>query len=491
VRRVWALAFALAGCGASEEVADVTLSIDAPPDTAAVSRALAGLRPAIEVEGRAPIRWSVAERLAHHRIPGVSIAVIDAGRVVWAGGFGVKEAGTADPVTAATLFQAASISKPVTATGMLRLVAEGRLDLDADVNRYLRSWRVPENRHTAREKVTLRRIASHSAGLTQHGFRGYAEGEPVPTVAQLLDGANPANHQAVRVDTTPGSLVRYSGGGTTVQQLVMTDVTGEAFPALMKRLVLDPAGMRRSTFEQPLPMGRWSDAARGHRPDGTMIRGRWHTYPEMAAAGLWTTPTDLARWAFAIESARSGRDTTILPRALAEAMLTRQAGDYGIGPALGGSDSTFRFGHNGANEGFRATLTFFPVTGQGAAIMVNSDRGSELANEILNALAAELGWPARAPRVIREVRLDGDRLARHVGTYAYEFQGRRSSVAITVDSGRLWLRPDDEPYLEELVPTDSSGTFTLIPGGWRVVLAGDSARISPNATVTFTARRRR
>ena len=240
-----------------------------------IARAIAGLRPQVEIEGRPQSRWTLAERMAHYKVPGISVAIISGGKVVWAGGFGVKEAGTNDSVTATTLFQAASISKPVTATAMLRLVSEGKVALDTNVNRYLKSWQVPDNKFTATEKVTLRRIASHSAGLTVHGFPGYAEGAPVPTVVQILNGAKPANTAAVRVDTTPGAIWRYAGGGTTIEQLIMTEVTGEPFPALMKRLVLDPAGMTHSTYEQPLPEARWAEAARGppgrrHDDQGTL-----------------------------------------------------------------------------------------------------------------------------------------------------------------------------------------------------------------------------
>ena len=283
----------------------------APAASAHITRVLHGLRPNVEVTNRAPERWRLEDRMAHHRVPGVSIAVIENGRVAWARGIGVTRAGGLDSVTPATLFQAASISKPVTQTAMLRLVEQGVLSLDADVNTYLTSWEVPESAHTATEKVTLRRIASHSAGLTVHGFPGYAQDVPVPTAVQVLNGAAPANTKPVLVDTTPGAITRYSGGGTTVMQHLLADVTGKPFPVLMRELVLQPAGMTRSTYDQPLPAARAAEAARAHRRDGTVIPGGWHTYPEMAAAGLWTTPTDLLTWALAIANARAGRSATL------------------------------------------------------------------------------------------------------------------------------------------------------------------------------------
>ncbi len=364
----------------------------------AIDRVTAGLRPGSVVKGRPVPLFQLAERMQHYHVPGVSIAVVDSGRIAWARGFGVKEVGTTDSVTAATLFQAASISKPVAATAMLQLVEEGRLDLDTPVNRYLTSWQVPENAFTAREPVTLRRIVSHSAGLTVHGFPGYAAGEPLPSVPQILDGEPPANTPPVRVDTLPGAISRYSGGGVTVEQLVLTDVTGEPFPALMKHLVLDPAGMTRSTYEQPLPVHRRGEEAAGYRVDGARVEGRWHTYPEMAAAGLWTTPTDLLKWAMAVAAARDGASDALLSPEMASQMLTPQKADFGLGPGLGGSGSGFHFGHGGANEGFRCQLIYFPETGQGAAVMTNGDGGSELAQEILLAVASEYGWSDYLPR---------------------------------------------------------------------------------------------
>ena len=223
----------LAGCSARSETppTDSAAARAADPnDTAHISRVLGGLRPPVEIEGKPAQRWTLAERMTNYKVPGVSIAVIQGGRIAWARGFGVKEAGKSDSVTPATLFQAASISKPVAATAMLRLVERGTLNLDTNVNNYLKSWKVPDNKFTTTEKVTLRRIVSHTAGLTVHGFPGYATTDRIPTVVQVLDGVKPANTDPVRVDTTPGAIERYSGGGTTIMQQLLVDVTGKPFP---------------------------------------------------------------------------------------------------------------------------------------------------------------------------------------------------------------------------------------------------------------------
>src|SRR3982751_1769554 len=289
---------------------------NAPADTARIERVLRGLRPSVEVVGRPPVQWALAERMKEHMVPGISIAVIEGGRISWARGVGVKEAGKSDSVTPGTLFQAASISKPVAATAMLRLVERGTLQLDTNVNKYLTSWKVPDNKFTATEKVTLRRIVSHTAGLTVHGFPGYDPSAPRPTVVQVLNGEKPANTEAVRVDTTPGTIERYSGGGTTIMQQLLVDVSGKPFPTLMQELVLGPVGMTSSTYEQPLPAARAGEAAHAPGGDGAVVPGGWHVYPEMAPAGLWTRPTDLLKWAIAITDARAGRSTALLSQAM-------------------------------------------------------------------------------------------------------------------------------------------------------------------------------
>ncbi len=234
----------------------------------------------------------------------------------------------------------------------LHLVDEGKLSLDEDVNLKLRSWKVPENEFTAKEKVTLRRLLNHSAGLTVHGFAGYAADEPVPSLLDLLDGKKPANSAPIRVDILPGTQHRYSGGGYEVMQQLVMDVTGKSFPELAQEFVLGPLGMTRSTYRQPLPSDLEANAAAGHRGDGAMLKGRWHTYPEMAAAGLWTTPSGLARVVLEIQKG-GGR---VLKPATQREMLTQVLGDYGLGFCLAETEGHKSFAHGGSNEGFQCML---------------------------------------------------------------------------------------------------------------------------------------
>ena len=330
---------------------------------------------------------TLAERMKELNVAGVSMAVISDYKIEWAKGYGLADVEKALPVGTDTLFQAGSISKPVAAVAAMKLVEQGKLSLDEDVNAKLKSWKVPENEFTIAEKVTLRRILSHSAGLTVHGFPGYVSGVPIPAVPEILDGKPPANTAAVRVDLIPGTQFRYSGGGYTIAQLLMQDVTGLPFAAMMRDFVLLKAGMTRSTYEQPLPASLSGQAATGYVHEKP-VPGRYHTYPEMAAAGLWSTPSDLARFTIEIGKSMEGRSNRILLRASVDRMLREEQKPYGLGFALDGT----RFAHGGVDEGFQSEL-MSTRDGHGAVVMTNSDHGGQLAQEIIEAIAAVYQWP--------------------------------------------------------------------------------------------------
>jgi CubicO group peptidase (beta-lactamase class C family) len=333
-------------------------------------------------DGEAPLRLNLQELMKVYKVPALSVAVVDDFKIVEVKAYG------ASPTM---LFQAGSISKPVAAAGALYLVEHRKLSLDEDVNKKLKTWKVPENEFTKTEKVTLRRLMSHTAGLTVHGFPGYDIDEPVPTLVQIFNGEKPANTAPIRVDLVPGTQERYSGGGVTIEQQVIIDVTGKPFPAFMREIVLGPIGMEHSSYEQPLPPALAAQTATGTRADGTPIHGRWHIYPEMAAAGLWTTPTDLCKFAIEIALSRNGKSNRVLSEKMTREMLTPVKDEAGLGFFLE-KDRPGQFGHNGADEGFQALLTMNADSGKGAALMANSDNGIAVANWMLRAIAKENGW---------------------------------------------------------------------------------------------------
>jgi CubicO group peptidase (beta-lactamase class C family) len=424
-----------------------------------IARIEQGLLPAVLVTNGAPVKYTLAERLVYHKVPAVSVAFVENGTVAWARAYGVADVAAGTRATTETLFQAASISKPLAALAVLRLVQDGKLALDEDVNLKLKSWKVPENDFTKVEKVTLRRLLTHSAGTTVSGFPGYASTDAVPTTIQVLNGEKPANTAPVRVDVEPGKMMRYSGGGFTIMQLLVSDLTGKPFPQVMREFVLDPAGMTASTYEQPLPASMAARGTQAYLRSGRPVLGGPHTYPEMAAAGLWTTPSQLAKVAIDLEAAFEGRTSRILSTATIKQMLTHQRDGYGLGIAVSGEGQALRFGHNGANAGYRCQWTHYPNRDQGVIVMTNSDAGGEVMSELVRAIAAEYGWPDF--KQVERTRASIDPSA--LPALAAVYQGERNmSATVTHENGRLFIQtPPLGLNPVELHPLNSSEFFVL------------------------------
>jgi CubicO group peptidase (beta-lactamase class C family) len=391
----------------------------------------------------------VMTQMARRHISGLSLAIIQDGRIVEARAYGATDSGGGKRVDTTTLFQAGSISKSVSALGALHLVEQHKLDLDSDVNATLKTWKVPPSQFTATKPVTLRGLLSHTAGLTVHGFPGYAIDAPKPTLVQVLDSSGPANTAPIRVDAEPGSRWNYSGGGYTVMQQMMLDVTGKTFPEFMRETVLAPLGMLRSTFEQPPAPARAALTAAGHYPDGSEVKGRWHVYPEMAAAGLWTTPSDLARFAIEVQRAYAGRSSKVISQAMAKQMLTNQKDMDGLGVFLQGAAPGMRFNHNGRDEGFDAMLTATVETSQGVVIMTNANDNSRAVARIQDFVAKQYHWP-NAPDYVAPtaVAISSAQLNSVAGRYEMQ---ENQMLAFVPRDGRLFTSVGGYPD-EELLP---------------------------------------
>ncbi|HXO34555.1 MAG TPA: serine hydrolase [Candidatus Acidoferrales bacterium] len=387
-----------------------------------------------------PMQINIEKLMQLYNVPGLSIAVIDNFKIAWAKGYGVTAAGSSTPVTVHTLFQAGSISKPVAASGTMSLVEHGQLSLDENVNQKLKSWQVPDNEFTKEQKVTLRRLLSHSAGLTVHGFPGYAVGTPIPTLVQIFNGEPPANTAPIRVEFVPGTKFQYSGGGITIEQQLVMDVTGKPFPQFMRETVLDKIGMSDSSYEQPLPPARAAATATGTSADGTPIPGKWHIYPEMAAAGLWTTPTDLAKFGIETALAKQGKANHVLDQATTREMLKPQIEQVGLGFFLDQYKNPEEFGHEGDDAGFQALLIMFADSGKGVAVMANSENGVTVANQVIRSVAQEYGWnytpdpPAAAALLMLVANIKGPRAA--ITRYE-ELKEAGSSSPYTLDENTL------------------------------------------------------
>jgi CubicO group peptidase (beta-lactamase class C family) len=429
---------------------------------ARIERVVGGLLPETSLPGRYGAPGALHDRMAYFHTPGVSIAVLKDGQIDWARGFGVRDAETREPVTTETVFEAGSVSKPVFALLVMKLVNEGKLDLDRDVNRYLKSWKVSSATEGFQPEIHLRQLLSHSAGLTVHGFPGYLRSETLPTLPQVLSGEPPSNTPRVETNILPGVQFRYSGGGTTVAQLLVEDVTGKKLPELARDAIFEPLGLRDSTYEQPLPEAWHRRASTAHPWKGIAVKGKWHVYPEMAAAGLWTTPSDLARIGIELQRTLRGESSRLLPRERLEEMLTPQVPEQkdrkrvGIGFFLQGRGDTARFGHDGWDEGFVTRTSFYQNAGLGAVVMVNSNEGAPLIDEVERAIAREYEWPGYFEPEESVVTLPRKTLRSLAGEYRSKAGTR---FVVVAKAGALLFGVAGQPPAE-IVPSSESEFFS-------------------------------
>jgi CubicO group peptidase (beta-lactamase class C family) len=364
--------------------------------------------------------YNIYDRMDFYHVPGVSIAVVQNGEIKWAKGYGIADTDTGLEVDPSTLFQAGSISKPVAALGALKLIEQGKLDLDQNVNDYLQGYQVPENEFTSEQKVTVRRLLTHSAGTTVHGFPGYSQTDTFPTVIEVLQGEG--NTPLVLVDTIPGSIWRYSGGGYTIMEKVVEDISGQPLEVFLEEQILKPMGMANSTYQQPLGEKWQSNVSAAYNRQGEIIEGKWHNYPEQAAAGLWTTPSELAKYCIEIQNIKAGKADGVLKQETVEAMLSKHLNGWGLGPGLTGEGESLLFRHGGKNAGFSNNMVAFANSGEAVIIMTNADQGVNLMAEILRSISTYYGWGIDEQKVIETIPLPKEHIQEYLGTYLLDQQ---------------------------------------------------------------------
>lgn len=405
------------------------------------------LRPRVWM-GDEEIRYSLDERMAHFNVPGLAVAIIENGEIVFASGYGVRQAGTEERVDANTVFSAGSISKVATASLVLALAGDGKLDLDAPVSTQLRGWSLPDHPDFDEGLVTLRAILSHTAGFNMHGFRDYQPGEVLPTTIETLEGKSPARNDPLELLFEPGSAYKYSGGGYTLAQQIVDDTDpSSGFDAIADIRLLAPLGMTRSSFMNPLPADH-GNIAMAHDGDGEPValpRG-YQAMPERAASGLWTSAGDLAAMVVALLDSYRG-DQGFLPQKLAQEMMTPVSpSEHGLGPRIQPHDSEFIFHHGGSNDSYIAWIEGHVATGNGLVILTNSRGGRGIIAEIRNAVADVMGWSVNRPVRIPELAIASEDLVGLAGWYRvdsdFPYALRRQMTRRFFDK-RLWIQAAD------------------------------------------------
>ncbi len=373
--------------------------------------------------------FSIEERMKHHKVPGLSIAVIDNYEIRWAKGYGWADKEAGRTVTPEILFQAASMSKSVHALGVLKLVQAGKLDLDTDINNYLTSWEFPYSKKTGKKKITLAHLLTHTAGLSVSGFPGYQQGEKIPTTKEILNGKKSANTDKVKSEFEPGLKFQYSGGGTVVSQLILEDLTGMPYDQYMQEEVLNALGMQVSSFQQPPASAKKELLATAYWAQGEPLEGQYHIYPEKAPAGLWTNPTEYARFIIEIQKALAGKSEQFISQDLAKKIMQPivENTNTGLGVFIEDRNGSVYFNHGGSNEGFKCQYCGSMEGGKGVVIMVNSEN-FDIVGEVLNSVARAYNWKGMYyPGIIEPAQLSSENIAPLLGEYAYS-SGRTASI---------------------------------------------------------------
>ncbi|GAB2657846.1 hypothetical protein GCM10027036_09280 [Flavihumibacter cheonanensis] len=401
-------------------------------------------------------------RMKELGIKGLSIAIIQNYEIQWAKAYGWADVASGKKATTETRFQAASISKSLNSLGLLKLVEEKKLDPEADVNQYLKRWRFPYDSVSKGKKINSFHLLSHTAGLTVHGFRGYKRSDKLPTLPELLDGKKPANSGAVRSAFEPGLKFQYSGGGTTISQLLVEDITGQPYAEYMQENVLKPLGMKNSSYQQP-PVDHAELATGYYAQNGSSVNGNFHVYPEQAAAGLWTTPSDLARYIIECQLAYQGKSKKVLSQAMMRKRMTPYIDSVSaLGVFIQKKGNITYFNHNGGNEAFLCTSYGSLEDGKGFVIMINGDNYA-IISELTNSIAQVYNWAGFFnPEFRKKIKLPLDSAALYVGNYKLN----SDTISLKLSGGTLIIQQNGQPAGGYTTIFSDLNSFTLeeVPG---------------------------
>ncbi|SHG62412.1 serine hydrolase domain-containing protein [Pedobacter caeni] len=398
-----------------------------------IARVETNLSGSIVIDGKP---FTLEERMKHYNVAGVSVAVIDNYKMVWAKAYGYADKEENRKVTTNTMFEPGSISKSLNAVGILQLAQQGKLDLYQDINQYLLNWKFPYDTVSHGKKITTAQLLSHTAGLGVHGFPGYHRDSPIASVTDILDGRPPSNTEAVRSLTEPGKEVRYSGGGILITQQMLTDLSKQPYEQYMNEHVLGPLGMTNSSFHQPPSTSLRKKLATGYKTNGDEVPGKYFIYPEKAAAGLWTTPTDISKYIIEIQQAYQGKSSKVLNQEMVKLHLTPYKDDVALGTYIQNRNGEKYFVHSASNEGFTGYFLGGLTNGKGVALFVNSEDG-EVLLELLNSVTLEYNWEGfRKPEQITTVPVNDTITSKYIGEYILD--GFLSEIKKQKDGLYLW-----------------------------------------------------
>lgn len=409
------------------------------------------LMPAIKIDGEA--NFSLIDRMKFYHANGVSIAVIKDFKIEWARGYGWADSAEQRPVTTNTLFQAGSISKSLNAVGVLKLVQDKKLSLYNDINDYLKTWKFPYDTTSHRKKISVANLLSHTAGLTVHGFPGYAKGDSIPTLKQILDGKRPANTSPIRSAFEPSLKYQYSGGGITISQVIVQDVSASSYTSFMQENVLNPIGMKSSFYNQPPPNDRQLNMATAYYNNGQPVKGKYHIYPEQAAAGLWTNPTDLAAYIIETQLALQGKSSRVLSKEMTSLRLTPyidSSAALGVFILTRGGEKYFN--HGGVDEGFVSQYYGSENGGNGVVVMSNT-YNTQILDEIVNSVASVYNWKDFSRVMIKKIVPVSDELLNlYVGRYEL---APNFILTVTKEGHRLWTQATGQEKFEVFPETEN------------------------------------
>jgi CubicO group peptidase (beta-lactamase class C family) len=449
-----------------------------------IQRVESGLLPANIIVGEPVKTFTMADRMRYFNVPGVSIAVMKDHKIEWAKSYGVKEAGKIDPVGLNTMFQAASMSKPITSMIALKLEEENKIELKRDINQQLKRWHIPENEYTRQAAVTPELLMLHMGGINVPSFPGYSVSDSIPDVITILNGVPPSNTEAVKVIYAPNTKWSYSGGGYTILQFLMEEVTGLSFAKLMEKYLFDPLKLQHTTFEHNLSVDQQNLIAKGHLEDGKVVVGGYHKYPEKAAAGLWTTPMDYAEMIIELEKSYEGASDKIIRPETSRKMLKKYRGDMALGIVMKNSGDSTALAYGGWNEGYMCDVYSYLESGSGVVIMTNSNNGYMLIQEIYRSLATEYRWPDFKTASVKTVNVPPSVLSGYVGTYQARLEGNKElTFDLVQKSGSLFSVMDNKTY--QLYPIGER-EFLIPDQDWRFkILDKDKVTDSVEFLVRF------